>query len=222
MSKTQSVSLKEREMVHRNVLFSERKDFETSEGTLILQNFCSPSLVESLRADRGLRAFARLPEREHQLLLGLARQPEAALALAYTKTGEIVGQVTLAPADAWWQGVANTYEIGLEVSTYWRKQGIAHQLLDVALDLDSLEDIIILAIGLSWHWDTENAGVHIFGYRALIEKELEKHGFVEYLTNDPNVSMESANFLMARIGSRVEPETLNQFLDRLICSDTLL
>src|SRR5690349_12546233 len=75
----------------------------TPAGPIYLQHHCPPSLVASLRADRGLRAFARLPEREHALLLGLARRSDSRLALAYTPAGEIVGQVTLAPVDAWWE-----------------------------------------------------------------------------------------------------------------------
>src|SRR5439155_22522362 len=98
-----------------------RTEFETAAGSLILHSFCPPSLVASLRADRGLHAFARVPEREHQLLLGIAERPDCALTLAYTPSGEIVGQVTLAPAYAWWQDIGNAYEIAVEVSAGWRK-----------------------------------------------------------------------------------------------------
>ncbi len=41
--------------------------------------------------DEGQHAFARLPEREHQLLLSIAQQPENRLTLAYTPAGTIVG-----------------------------------------------------------------------------------------------------------------------------------
>src|SRR5436190_12136375 len=55
-----------------------------------------------------LRMYLKERSAEHQLLLGIAERPDSALTLAYTPGGEIVGQVTLAPADTWWQGVANT------------------------------------------------------------------------------------------------------------------
>ena len=35
----------------------------------LLHSFCPPSLFTSLKADRGLRAFTHVPEREHRLLL---------------------------------------------------------------------------------------------------------------------------------------------------------
>src|SRR6266699_842229 len=72
---------------------SRSKIFETPKGTLLLRDFCPPSLVEHLEADTGLTAFARLPEREHELLLKIAKSPDCALTLAHTPTGEIVGQV---------------------------------------------------------------------------------------------------------------------------------
>src|SRR5436309_11712231 len=110
-------------------IFSPHKTLATPTGSIFLQSHCAPSLVESLRADSGLRAFARLPQREHALLLGLAQRSDSRLALAYTHSREIVGQVTLAPVDGWWEGLENTYEIAIEVSTAWRNLGIARQLL---------------------------------------------------------------------------------------------
>src|SRR5438046_167265 len=103
------------------------RTISTPAGPLFLQNHCPSSLVERLRADSGLRAFARLPEREYALLLGLAQRPDCSLALAYTSGGKIVGQVTLAPADGWWEGLTNVYESAIEVSAPWRGLGIARQ-----------------------------------------------------------------------------------------------
>ena len=76
-----------------------------------------------------LRAFARFPDREHQLLLNIAQRPDCALALAHTPAGEIVGEVTLAPGDPWWEGLENVYEVAIEVSSNWRHMGVAKNLL---------------------------------------------------------------------------------------------
>src|SRR5215467_13800867 len=129
------------------------KMYRTPKGPLFLRSCCSPSFVADLQADEGLHAFARRPEREYQLLLTLAGQADTRLTLAYTATGTIVGQATLAPVHAWWQGIGKAYEIAVEVSSGWRKLGIAHQLLSHALDFASLEEYLILSSGLSWHWD---------------------------------------------------------------------
>src|SRR6266496_4021453 len=111
------------------------KTYKTT-GPLFLRSCCSPSFVASLKPDEGLRAFARLPEREHQLLLSLAQQPGNRLTLAYTASGYIVGQVSLAPLGHGWEDIGNAYEIGVEVSSSWRKLGIAHQLLSLALEFE--------------------------------------------------------------------------------------
>jgi GNAT superfamily N-acetyltransferase len=200
---------------------SRSKTLETRAGLILLRDFCPPSLVERLKADSGLRAFARLAEREHQLLVGIAKRPDCALALAHTTTGEIVGEVTLAPGDVWWEGIENVYEVAIEVSSNWRELGIARHLLAFALELDALEDMILFAIGLSWHWDTEGLGLSLYRYREMIVRLFAAHGFVEYPTTEPNVRMEPANVLLARIGSRVDPHTVSQFYSRLLSSPGL-
>ncbi|MBV9227866.1 MAG: GNAT family N-acetyltransferase [Chloroflexi bacterium] len=197
------------------------KLYETPVGQLILRSCCSPSLVEDLQVDDGLRAFARLPEREHQLLLSLARQPETRLTLAYTATGKIVGQASLSPVYDWWQGIGNAYEIAVEVSSPWRKLGIAHQLLSFALEFESLEEHLILGLGFSWHWDFEGLAMSRFDYREMIARLFAAHGFVEYLTSEPNIRMDPANILVARLGRRFDAESMNRFFQRLFQSETL-
>lgn len=209
------------DLLHAGNPVSERRIFETPGGTLFLQQFCPPSLVERLQADDGLRSFARRPEREYQLLLNLARRPECALALAYTGSGEIVGQVTLAPADAWWQGLANTYEIAFEVSSSWRRLGVIRQLLTLALELRTLERMILLAMGLCWHWDTAGLGLSPLRYRGLIAHLFAAHNFVEYPTAEPNIRDDPANILLVRIGDQVDQQTSNQFLSCLFESNAL-
>ena len=197
------------------------KLYKTPAGPLFLRSCCSPSLVEGLQADEGLRAFARRPEREHRLLLSLAGQAETRLTLAYTATGKIVGQVTLAPVDDWWRGIGNAYEIAVEVSSSWRNLGIAHQLLALALDFASLEEYLILGLGFSWHWDYEGLGVTRYQYRAIIANLFAAHGFLEYLTSEANIRMDPANILIARLGSRFEHESMDRFFQRLFQSETL-
>nr|BBH88244.1 hypothetical protein KTC_29950 [Thermosporothrix sp. COM3] len=200
---------------------SRTRTIETKRGPLLLRDFSPVSLVKRLRPDDGLRTFARLPEREHQLLLDIAKSPDCALTLAHTPSGVIVGQVTIAPADEWWEGIENLYEVAIEVSSDWRGLGIARSMLQFALELDALEDMILFAIGLSWHWDTENLGISVYRYREMISRLFGSQGFKEYPTTEPNVSMEPANVLLARIGKRVDQQTANQFLSRMLSSPNL-
>ncbi len=191
------------------------KTIESTAGPLLLRDFCPPSLVERLVPDSGLHAFARLPEREHELLLNLAKSPDCALALAHTPEGEIVAQVTLAPGDDWWDGFENVYEVTIEVSSNWRSMGIAHKILDFALELDALEDMILFAMGLSWHWDTDNLQISVHRYRELIARLFGSQGFEEFATTTPDISMEPGNILLVRVGKNVDQLVLKRFLDRL-------
>ena len=209
------LTLSESDLLQQSNVSPLRRGFETAAGPLILQSSCSPALVASLKAERGLHAFTHFPEREHQLLLGIAERPDCALTLAYTPGGEIVGQVTLTPADRWWQGVANTYELAIEVSVHWRRLGIARQLLSLALEFDAVEEMILVALGLSWHWDLKGAGLSPFRYRSLLAHILEPYHFFECLTDEPNVGMDPANILLVRIGKDVELEVMDQLFQRM-------
>jgi acetoin utilization protein AcuA len=189
---------------------------KTPAETLILQSFCSSSLVEQLWVDRGLTTFTRYPEREHQSLVSIAKRPDSMLSLAYTPAGKIVGEVTLAPADEWWGNNRYIYEIAIQVSSHWRRFGIAHHLLTFALEWEAVEKAILLAMGLSWHWDTRGLGFTPYRYRQLIASLFEAHGFDEYPTSEPNICMDPVNILLVRIGHLVDQETLDQFFQHLL------
>ena len=204
-----------------SIRISRIKTYKTVAGPLFLRSGCSPSFVEGLKADEGLRAFARLPEREHQLLLSIAQQPENRLTLAYTASGTIVGQVSLAPLDHWWRDIGNAYEIAVEVSPRWRNLGVAHQLLSLALEFETVEESLIVGLGFSWHWDYEGLGMSRFRYREMIARLFAAHRFAEYLTSEPNIRMDPANILVARLGSRIDGESMNRFFQRLLQSETL-
>jgi hypothetical protein len=147
------------EMV-RDTRISHEKIYNTPSGQVFLRNCCSPAFVEDLKADEGLRAFARIPEREHHLL-------------------------------------------------------------SLALEFESLEEYLILGLGLSWHWDYEGLGISRFHYREMIARLFAAHGFAEYLTSEPNIRMDPANILVARLGRYLGEESMNRFFERLLQSETL-
>ena len=157
----------------------------------------------------------------HELLLALARHPENRLTLAYTPSGKIVGQATLAPVDGWWEGIEQAYEIAVEVSSTYRHLGVARQLLSLALDFEAVEESLILGLGLSWHWDYMGMGLSRFQYRELIARLAAAYGFADYLTSEPNIAMDPANILVARLGRSVEEQRMNRFFERLFDSDSL-
>ena len=81
--------------------------------------------------------------------------------------------------------------------------------------------MILFAMGLSWHWDIEGIGLSVYRYRELIARLFASQGFVEYPTTEPNIAMEPANILLARIGSRVDQRVVSQFYNRMMSSPNL-
>jgi hypothetical protein len=67
----------------------------------------------------------------------------------------------------------------------------------------SVEEMILVAVGLSWHWDLKGSGLSPFRYRSLLAHILEPYHFFECLTDEPNVGLDPANILLVRIGKRV-------------------
>jgi len=200
---------------------SRSKTIETPGSPVLLRDFCPPSLIERLVPDSGLHAFARVPEREHQLLLSIARNPDCVLTVAHTPEGVIVGQVTLAFGDEWWEGLENAFEVTIEVSSRWRGLGLARTMLAFALELDTLEYMILFAMGLSWHWDFEGVGLSPLSYRKLISRLFASQGFTEQATTEPDIRMEPANVLLVRIGNRVDEYTTRRFFSRIRSSPKL-
>ena len=113
------------------------------------------------------------------------------------------------------------YEVTIEVSRNWRGLGIGRELLAFALELDTLEDMILFAMGLSWHWDIEGLGITPRRYRELIVRLFASQGFVEHATTEPNISMEPANILLVRVGKHVDQHMANQFFSRILSPSNL-
>ncbi len=202
-------------MLYRTEVQPRRLNVEVKGESLVLQTACPPWLVEELETDRGLQVFSRLPEREHQRLLDIARRPENVLSLAYTPSGVIVGQVTLAPLHGWAGELPHAYEIAGEVSSSWRRKGIARRLLTLVLETEGIEDLIILGFGLCWHWDTVGLRLTRADYRSMLTTFLASYGFIDCPTNEGNISTDPYNVLLARIGTHVSPEMAIQFYNSL-------
>ncbi|HEX4207804.1 MAG TPA: GNAT family N-acetyltransferase [Ktedonobacteraceae bacterium] len=202
-------------MLYRDEVQSRRLNVEVKGESLVLRTACSPWLVEELETDRGLRVFSRQPSREHQRLLDIARRPENILSLASTPSGVIVGQVTLAPLHGWSGDLTNAYEIACEVSSAFRRKGIARHLLTLVLETEGIEDLILLGFGLSWHWDTIGLGLTCANYRSMLTTFLASYGFFDCPTTEGNIVLDPCNVLFARIGTRVSPEMTIQFYNSL-------
>jgi acetoin utilization deacetylase AcuC-like enzyme len=175
----------------------------TPYGHLLLRDLCPPSLIERLHPDPGLAAFTRRPEREHAVLLHVAQTGHGSVAIAHTETGDIVGDLVLSTGADWWRGLNGVYELSIETSRDWRRLGIARGLVDFCMQAPWVEHMILLGMGLDWHWDLQGTGLGARDYRDLLRKLLLPAGFREVHTSEPNIAMHASNLLLVRVGSRV-------------------
>jgi acetoin utilization deacetylase AcuC-like enzyme/GNAT superfamily N-acetyltransferase len=191
------------------------KTLETPKGQVLLSDWCSPAQVEQLRPDEVLRSFLRSPDREQALLKRISERPDSELVLAHTPDGLLIGQVSISAAEGWWDGIGDLYEVAIEVSSNWRKLGLASELLMFALEPEYFEHVILLALGYAWHWDLEETGLGSMGYSKMIRGLFQKVGFEPMHASEPNLHLDPANVFLARIGANAHSGVVALFRTRL-------
>lgn len=197
----------------------EEDHLDTPRGRVRVRTRAEPSFIASLRLDEGMGIFAapHYPSsREKKALERIASREDSNIILAYTDDGVIVGFVVIAPpsqAERWGElaGQGLVEAMAIEVSRNWRGMGIADKMMECGLRDPAIEDKIVICTGYTWHWDLEASGLDREEYRRMLLRYLEKAGFMYYETDEPNVCLDAANFLTARIGKRVDDELYRRF-----------
>ncbi|GED33349.1 N-acetyltransferase [Brevibacillus centrosporus] len=181
---------------------------------LLIEGPISGSELASYRFDDGLIAF-RIPEQQHQALIEIADLPEGRIIVA-REDDLVLGYVTFLhpdPLERWSQAkLPDLLELGaIEISHLIRAGGVAKKLLEVSFADDAMEDYIIITTEYYWHWDLKGTGLDVWQYRKVMEKVMGSVGMVWMATDDPEICSHPANCLMARIGKRVPPESVEAF-----------
>lgn len=186
-------------------------------GNLIIEGPISPEKLADLDFHKDLVAF-RPPEQQKKALIEIASLLEGRIIIArYMDT--IVGYVTYVypdPLERWSEGkMDNLIELGaIEVIPDFRGFGTGKSLLKVSMMDDAMEDYIIITTEYYWHWDLKGTGLNVWEYRKVMEKMMNAGGLEWYATDDPEISSHPANCLMAKIGKRIDVESIQKF-DRL-------
>ena len=153
---------------------------------------------------------------QRESLEKIAEQDAANVVLALDDTDTIIGFSVLAdpdPQERWTQlGPGLMMEVkAIEVSRSWRSVGIAPGMLTLLLDHPRIEEMIVYLVGYSWTWDLKGTGKSAEEYSQALIQLFASFGFQQYETNEPNVCLKPENFLMSRIGSRVNPTIRDRF-----------
>ncbi|WP_419881960.1 GNAT family N-acetyltransferase [Peribacillus sp. B-H-3] len=189
----------------------------TSQGTLIIEGPISSEKLAKYEFHEHLVAF-RPPSQQHKALIEIADLPEGRIIIARHQN-TIVGYVTYLypdPLERWSEiEMEDLIELGaVEVIPEFRGVSAGKNMLKVSMMDDAMEDFIIITTEYYWHWDLKGTGLNVWDYRKIMEKMMSAGGLVYYATDDPEISSHPANCLMARIGKRVDRESIQKF-DRL-------
>lgn len=199
-------------MEHIKTYFS--RTLPHDEGELIIEGPVSSEQLATLEFHEGLRAF-RPPKQQQQALVKIAAFPEGRINIA--RIGNLlVGYVTYLypdPLERWYEAnLPNLIELGaIEVASDYRGARIGKNLLELSMLDDAMEDYITITTEYYWHWDLKGTGLTVWDYRKMMEKMMRAGGMEFFSTDDPEVCSHPANALMARIGKRVDPESIEQF-----------
>jgi len=183
-------------------------------GDIIVEGPISSEELARLDFHEDLTAF-RLPAQQHKALIEIAKLPEGRIIIV-RELNQVVGYVTYLypdPLERWSEGnMSDLIELGaIEVAPKFRAGGVGKALLKVSMMDDAMEDYIILTTEYYWHWDLKGTGLNVWEYRKIMEKMMMVGGLEYYATDEPEISSHPANCLMARIGKRVNPESVQQF-----------
>jgi len=202
-------------MEHKKTYY--RKKLQTPSGTLLIEGPITGRHLSDYKFHENLVSF-RPPEQQHQALIEIADLPEGRIIIARTDD-TVIGYVTFLypdPLERWSEGkLPNLIELGaIEVIPEYRGSSVGKNLLQVSMMDDAMEDYIIITTEYYWHWDLKGTGLNVWEYRKLMEKMMNAGGLVWFATDDPEISSHPANCLMARIGKRIDNESIQRF-DRL-------
>jgi acetoin utilization protein AcuA len=189
-------------------------ELKTKHGPIIIEGPVPSNELKALEFHEDLVAF-RPPAQQHKAIADIADLPEGRILIARDRN-MIVGYVTFLypdPLERWSEGkMEDLIELGaIEVIPKFRGTGVGKSLLKVSMMDDALEDFIVITTEYYWHWDLKGTGLNVWEYRKIMEKMMQAGGLEYYATDEPEISSHPANCLMAKIGKRVPPESVQKF-----------
>lgn len=190
------------------------KEIKTPTGSIFIEGPISPEKLATYDFHEGLVAF-RQPKQQQKALIEIAALPEGRIIIA-RQNDQIIGYVTYLypdPLERWSEGnMEELIELGaIEVAPEYRGFSVGKNLLKVSMMDDAMEDYIIITTEYYWHWDLKGSGLNVWEYRKVMEKMMNAGGLEWYATDEPEISSHPANCLMAKIGKRIQPDSIQQF-----------
>jgi acetoin utilization protein AcuA len=199
----------------------------STRGHIRILSVCTPAVLHTLQLEEGIGRFARY----RSIISGIntletvAALPDANVTVALSPAGRIIGYVECSypdPIEGWRDNQDGLcYELGaIEVSRNWRHMGLATAMTALIVADPFIETKVFFLTGYCWHWDLDQTALTAYAYRNLLVRLFRPFGFRVYLTTNPEITMSSANVLMARIGAHVSTGQVERFQKMLFAFDT--
>ena len=187
---------------------------ETKYGTVLVEGPVPSDQLAEYSFHEDLVAF-RPPEKQHLALIDIAKLDEGRI-IIIREGKQVVGYVTYLypdPLERWSEDrIDNMIELGaIEIIPKFRGAGAGKKLLLVSFMGDEMEDYLVITTEYYWHWDLKGTGLNVWDYRKMMERMMSVVGFEYYATDDPEITSHPANCLMARVGKRVQEDTMVRF-----------
>lgn len=191
-----------------------RLELNTTNGPLIIEGPISSNQLASYDFHEDLKTF-RPSQQQKNSLINIANRPEGRVNVA-VHNNTVVAYIVFVypdPLERWSEGnMINLIELGaIEVIPQFRGNGVGKSLLKISMLDDAMEDYIIITTEYYWHWDLKGTGLDVWRYRRVMEKMMNAGGLEWYATDEPEICSHPANCLMARIGKRVDNNSIEQF-----------
>ncbi|MFC7684348.1 GNAT family N-acetyltransferase [Ureibacillus sp. GCM10028918] len=190
---------------------------ETRHGPVTIEGPVPSELLEKYSFHEDLVSF-RPSMQQKKALVEIAKLEEGRI-IIIRNDETVLGYVTYLypdPLERWSEDqIENMIELGaIEVIPSYRGCGVGKKLLYVSFMDDAMEDYLVITTEYYWHWDLKGTGLNVWDYRKMMERLMKNVNFEYYATDDPEITSHPANCLMARVGKRVNNETMERF-DRL-------
>jgi acetoin utilization protein AcuA len=190
----------------------------TFKGDVRIHSFCKPDEIQLYHLNHQFGTYAHYKSlySKRESLEKKAEDPDANVTLVLKGEKEIIGFGVLAypvTGERWTKLEPKIMmEVkALEICRDWRSTGLAKAIIRILLLHPQIEDKIVYMVGYSWTWDLDGTQKTAHDYRKMLIQIFEPFGFLEYQTNEPNISLRPENVFMGRVGKNVSQAVQNSF-----------
>ncbi|HXZ43379.1 MAG TPA: GNAT family N-acetyltransferase [archaeon] len=189
---------------------------EPSGSGLLLRSLTAPDQLDSLTLGEGLGAYCRYRRGETLAMLRRVLHAQQGRLLAAIIGDTLVGYLAFfqpGREERWGQHpITNLIELGaVEVDRTWRQRGVAQLLLQNAFGGGELDAAIVVAPEFATDWDLASSGLAWREYRQVILRLFRRHGFAEFITDEPLLAADPRNCLLVRVGEAAPPGLYQAF-----------